>query len=148
LIVTARKLANASPGKPRQADLKRAISAAYYALFYAVAYDAANVFVGVGADRPDKAWAHIVRSMQHRDARDACRAIRKYSFCQDIQQCADSFVQLQHLRHDADYDPHLRVLRAEALEAIRIAEVAIRSLKSAPRKDRKAFAVLLLLKKR
>jgi hypothetical protein len=26
VIVTARKLANASPGKPRQADLRRAIS--------------------------------------------------------------------------------------------------------------------------
>lgn len=29
MIVTARKLANASPNKPRQADLKRAISTAY-----------------------------------------------------------------------------------------------------------------------
>ncbi len=58
MIVTARKLANASPKKPRQADLKRAISTAYYALFHAMAKDASDMLVGVGLNRPDRAWTH------------------------------------------------------------------------------------------
>jgi len=40
------------------------------------------------------------------------------------------------------------VRRAEAVSAIDLAEDAIRYLKSTPRKDRRAFAVLLLLRKR
>ena len=43
MIVTARKLASASLKKPRQADLRRAISTAYYALFHAMAKDAADM---------------------------------------------------------------------------------------------------------
>ena len=51
MIATARKLAKASPQKPRQADLKRAVSTAYYALFHAMAKDAADMLVGVGPSR-------------------------------------------------------------------------------------------------
>jgi hypothetical protein len=74
LIVTARKLAHASPQKPRQADLKRAISTAYYALFHAMAKIAADMLVGVGPNRPDKAWTQAYRALQHGDAKTpACR---------------------------------------------------------------------------
>ena len=148
MIVTARKLANASPGKPRQADLKRAVSTAYYALFHALAKDAADLLVGVGKDRPNKAWAHLYRSLQHGDAKVACLATRNMNFPPLIKRCADIFVELQEQRHEADYNPTLQVLRAEALDAIKEAEEAIAALKSAPRRDRRAFAVQLLHKKR
>ena len=46
LLATARRLAKASPQKPRQSDLKRAISTAYYALFHAMARNAADMLVG------------------------------------------------------------------------------------------------------
>lgn len=148
MIVTARKLANASPKKPRQADLKRAISTAYYALFHAMAKDAADMLVGVGLDRPDKAWSHTYRALQHGDAKSACEAVRNLNFPNTIKSCADAFVALQQKRHDADYDPDYRVLSAHARDAIKQAENAIRDLKSAPRRDRRAFAVQILLKKR
>jgi uncharacterized protein (UPF0332 family) len=148
LIGTARKLANASPQKPRQADLKRAISTAYYALFHAMAKDAADMLVGVGQNRPDKAWTHAYRSLQHSDAKNACEGVRKLRFPLEIDVCADAFVRLQQNRHDADYDPDHRVLRSDAIDAIELAENAIRILRDAPKRDRKAFAVQLLLKKR
>jgi uncharacterized protein (UPF0332 family) len=148
LIVTARKLARASPSKPRQADLKRAISTAYYALFHAFAKDASDMLVGVGANRPDKAWTHLYRSLQHGDAKNACKAVRNLGFPPEIVSCADAFVTLQQERHDADYDPDHRVLRADAIAAIELAEGAIKNLKSAPKKARKAFAVQLLHKRR
>jgi uncharacterized protein (UPF0332 family) len=148
VIVTARKLANASPGKPRQADLRRAISTAYYALFHAMAKDVADMFVGVGTDRPDKAWSQTFRSLQHSDARIACDAIKKLNFAATIEVCAEAFVNLQKQRHDADYDPDVRYNRVDALYAIHVADDAIRNLMSSSKKDRRAFAVLLLLKKR
>jgi hypothetical protein len=51
LIITARMLARAGSRRPRQADLKRAISAAYYALCHALAKDAADRLVGAGRER-------------------------------------------------------------------------------------------------
>jgi uncharacterized protein (UPF0332 family) len=148
VIVTARKLANASPGKPRQADLRRAISTAYYALFHAIAQDIADMLIGVGTNRPDKAWSQTYRALQHGEAKMACDSAHKLSFSASILRCAKTFVELQVLRHDADYDPDARYNRTEALNAIALAEDAIRSLRASSKKDRRAFAVLLLLKKR
>lgn len=55
---------------------------------------------------------------------------------------------LQQRRHDADYNPLARVNRSEALEASDQAELAIKSLRDTPRKDRRAFAIQLLLRRR
>ena len=149
MIVTARKLANANPKKkPRQADLKRAISTAYYALFHAFAKNAADMLVGVGQKRPDKAWVQIYRSLQHGDAKSACEGVRNLGFPDLINACGDAFVRLQQERHAADYDPEARFLRADALQAIELAENAIQNLKAASKKDRVAFAVHLLHKRR
>lgn len=148
MIATARKLARSSPRRPRQADLKRAVSTAYYALFHAVAKDAADMLVGVGPNRPEKAWTHVYRSLQHGEARTACEAVRNLDFPAAIIACAEVFVTLQQERHDADYNPDHRVLRADAIAAIDLAEKAIEDLRAAARKDRKALAVHLLHKKR
>ncbi|MBI1779272.1 MAG: hypothetical protein HYR63_28400 [Proteobacteria bacterium] len=148
LIATAKRLANASTKKkPKQADLKRAVSTAYYAVFHAMARDAADLLLGVGQDRPDKAWAQTYRALEHGFAKNACGQVRGLGFPPDICSCADAFVSLQQARHDADYDPSHRVTRAVALAAVAQAEQAIGCLRTAPRKDRKAFAVQLLLKK-
>ena len=82
------------------------------ALFHAFAKDAANLLVGVGPNRPRKAWSHIYRSLQHGDAKTACEAVRNLSFPATIVTCAEAFVTLQQERHDADY----RVLPADALK--------------------------------
>ena len=148
MIVTARKLAYASPTRPRQAELKRAISTACYALFQALARDAANLLVGSDTKHPDKAWVHVYRSLQHGDARNACEAIRNSGLPASITACAKAFITLQLMRHDADYDPEFRASRGDASDAIEMAEKAITSLKSAARADRNALVVRLLLKRR
>jgi hypothetical protein len=148
LITTARKLALAGPQKPRQADLKRAISTAYYAVFHAMARDAADLLVGVGTNRPDKAWAHLYRSLEHGTAKNACAAAQNLNFPLTIKTCAAAFVELQGMRHSADYDPNYRVVRSRALEAIELAESAIHNLRGSSKRDRRAFAVQILLPKR
>jgi hypothetical protein len=61
---------------------------------------------------------------------------------------ASEFIELQDLRHSADYDPRVRFTRAEALQWAACAEAAIAGFRGVPRRDRKAFAVHLLLKRR
>lgn len=148
LIRTARILAGASPNKPRQAELKRAISTAYYALFHTLAQDAADRLIGTGKGRSNEAWAQVYRALQHGLAKEACQRTSNLGFPSPIIECADAFVDLQEARHAADYDPDKRVTRNTAQEKIDLAEIAIRKLRSAPKSDRKAFAVLLLLQKR
>jgi hypothetical protein len=149
LIALATRLASASPNKPRQADLRRAVSTAYYALFHAMAKNVANSMAGaVKGNRSEQAWAQAYRGLQHGDARAACEAIRNQNVSQAIKDCADAFVILQSARHAADYDPLHRPTRAEAVLAVQSAKDAISKLRSATTKDRRAFAVLVLIRKR
>ena len=148
MIVTARKLASASQRRPRQADLRRAISTSYYALFHALAKDAADLLVGVGTARVHKAWVHTYRALEHGFAKNACKEAKNLGFTAGIGVCDDAFIALQEARHKADYDPEARFTRAEALDWLARAEAAITALRVAPRTDRRAFAIQLLLKKR
>ncbi len=149
LIALASRLASASPNKPRQADLRRAVSTAYYALFHAVAKNVADTMAGaVKRNRSEQAWAQAYRGLQHGDARAACEAIRNQNVSAAIKVCADAFVELQTARHAADYDPLHRLTRAMALLAVRRARDAIYKLRSAIPKDRRAFAVQVLVRKR
>ena len=148
VIVTARKLAHASPRRPRQADLRRSISTAYYALFNAVAQDAADVLVGTGTLRASRTWGQTYRAVEHGFAKNACREAPRHPFPPGIQVCADAFVRLQEIRHQADYDPEARFKRVDAINWVADAEAAIAGLRSAPRADRRAFAIHILLKKR
>ena len=56
-------------------------------------------------------------------------------------------VTLQEHRHGADYDPNARYTRAEVLTLIQEAEQAIKQLRQDPLRDRRAFAVWVLLKR-
>ncbi len=148
LLRSATILAKASAGKPRQADLRRAISTAYYALFHALAEDAANLLVGVGRTAPDEPWTRVYRALDHGVARNACREARAQSFPSALVTVADAFISLQIQRQDADYDPMASFTRAQALYAITQATIAIRSLAAADKTTRKAFAVHLLHRRR
>jgi uncharacterized protein (UPF0332 family) len=147
LLKTAHKLLLISRGRPRQSDLRRAISSAYYALFHAIATDAANLLVGA-RQRAGGAWSHAYRSLDHTFAKKACTQARKLGWPPPVAACADAFIWLQEIRQKADYDPDQRFLHAEARLAIRSAGDAIARLRSASKRDRRTFAVHLLLRKR
>src|ERR1019366_6311415 len=125
LIVTARRLAKANPARPRQADLKRAVSTAYYALFHALARQCADLLTGVGQDRSDPAWTQVYRSLEHGVARNACKAAANTGFPNGIVNFADTFVSMQEERRSADYDPDGRYTRPDVMLLISNAEQAI-----------------------
>ena len=52
---------------------------------------------------------------------------------------------MQQKRHDADYDPDATFVKSDVLASISDAEAAIQRFSRAPLKDRRAFAVYVLL---
>lgn len=148
LIATAKRLTEFD-GRARQHDLRRAISTAYYAMFHELARQSADILVGGrGATKSESAWHQVYRSLEHRSAKSACKDASSRSFPAQIQDFADSFVQLQERRHEADYDPTLSFLRNDAILTITTAEVAIRKFRNSRLKHRRAFAVWVLFKRR
>jgi hypothetical protein len=65
-----------SAGAPRQVDIRRAISAAYYGVFHATLMAAADQFVGV-SKRSSSQYGLVYRSVDHKWLRILCGEIKK-----------------------------------------------------------------------
>jgi hypothetical protein len=154
LIITPRA------GPPRQVDLRRAISSAYYAVFHAVLKAAADLYVGA-ANQTSHRYALVYRSVDHRDLRDLCAKIKESNFPGKLAQhlppggfdaetrtFSKLLLELQGNRLDADYNPAIRLRTSDAQLAITIARDAIRRLRNADPSSREAFLTLLLFKAR
>lgn len=99
-------------GRPRAVDLRRAVSAAYYAVFHTLTE------AGAGRLHSDPATRHLLtRAFDHRTMKDAARQFankngRLWSFAasaygsvqQELIRVAELFVKLQEARHQAEYD--------------------------------------------
>ena len=147
LVDTARDMASMGRGRPRRTNLCRAVSTAYYAMFHCLAACCANTIVGgAGSDRSNPAWIQTYRALKHGTARDRARN-RQYiaKFPPDIRSFADKFVEMQEKRHKADYDPTVNFPKLDVLSDIASVEEAIRRFNQSPIKDRRAFAVFVLL---
>ena len=150
LIRTARRLTETSGrGQPRQTDLKRAVSTAYYALFHTLCLICADGFIGTKtADRSNPAWQQTYRSVEHGLAKRRCSDKKVRVFPSGIRNFAEEFVKMQEKRHEADYDPMSRFKLNDVVVAIDAAELAIQQLRSCPMKDRRAFAAWATMGKR
>ncbi len=150
LIKTAKKLMGGSSKRPRQSDLKRAISTAYYAVFHMICRECADLLVGgTPSKRSPEAWKQAYRVLEHGFAKSQCKnttIMRR--FPREIEDFAQTFVTLQEKRHSADYDPESRFTKSDARILITRAEQAIKSLRRVATKDRRAFAVWVVMKKR
>ncbi|MDW8444487.1 MAG: hypothetical protein RML45_09430 [Acetobacteraceae bacterium] len=65
LIATAKRLLPEAPGRPRQSDLRRAVSTAYYALFHTLAKSNADLLALKSDGVLERAWTQVYRSLQH-----------------------------------------------------------------------------------
>ena len=147
LVAAARDLASVGRGRPRQANLCRAVSTAYYAMFHCLAASCANTIVGgAGSDRSYPAWLQTYRALEHGTARSRFRN-RSYivKFPPEIRSFADKFLEMQEKRHKADYDPSVNFPRLDVLSDIAAVEKAIAEFNQAPIKERRALAVFVLL---
>lgn len=150
LLSVADDLVSTRSSKPRQSNLRRAVSTAYYAMFHCLASCCADTLVGSRrTDRSKPAWRQVYRALEHGLAKKNCKnraIIRK--FPQDIEDFANAFVSLQEKRHSADYDPFSQFTKQEVRSDIAATRNTIERFRSTPVRDRRAFAAFVLFKSR
>lgn len=143
-------------GAPRQVDLRRAISGAYYSVFHAALTAAADNFVG-RSRRASAQYVLAYRSIDHKSLRDICDEVRRPilrnrykpyepdgGFGTHIRAFAESLLDLQQKRHAADYDPAMRFDSSEARAAVSAARAALAHLQHASDRERTALLALLV----
>lgn len=147
LIATARELTGTPGGvPPSQASLRRAVSTTYYALFHCLAENCADMLAGEpGSGRSEQAWRQAYRALQHGTARQRCRQNLIARFPVEIQDFAKRFAAMQDKRELADYDPREIFEQSEIIRDLNMAEAEIAHFRQAPERDRRAFAVYVLL---
>lgn len=154
LLRIARQLASgelgSGRGRPRQAELRRAVSAAYYAMFHALARCAADMLVGATPSRRSQAaWRQAYRALEHGHARNQCSNANMMSeFPDGIRRFGAVFVDSQMLRYSADYDPDSTYNRFAVLQVIDGIERVMPAFDAVPAIDRRAFAVYALFRTR
>ena len=152
LIDIARRLAAGSGrrGRPRQTDLCRAVSAAYYAQFHTLARCCADMLAGASsADRSQTAWEQTYRALEHGHARNQCLNQAAMSrFAVEIWEFGKHFVDMQRHRHFAEYAPVTNFGRSQAEQLVDETERMIRQFNDAPVAERRAFALHVLLRTR
>ena len=146
LMATARGLTEGDPPRPSQANLRRAVSTAYYAMFHCLAGTAADLFIGRNRS---EAWHQAYRALEHGNAKSACRnrqAMQRFPL--EVQGFADAFVALQKARQRADYALDVRFDKPDVLAVIDSAETVITQLEQAAVQHRRAFLAHVLFKRR
>lgn len=133
LIAVARLLLTAGTAPPTEAQLRRAVSTAYYALFHTVSRAAAERFMGPGSE-DSAGYVLLYRGFNHGrmrtickelDARQLSKELRRHLgkdvVSQDARSFAIDFAALQEARHSADYDPRALFLPSDTSELIEMA---------------------------
>jgi hypothetical protein len=128
LIRHAIFLSDVNPAEPKQVDLRRAVSAAYYGLFHLLTTEAAeNWKHQAQRDRFARMFDH--GRMKQCSSRVVSRPFPsgapEKAIETDLKLVAGSFVKLQQARHSADYDNSRTWSRIQVWEAIVQAEDAI-----------------------
>ena len=133
LIAQAKHLAVWDKRKPRQANLRRAVSSAYYALFHLMTAACVRRFA---PEEPAGLSPRIARAIIHSEIKEVCASISRGSpgsvlrdllpggFSDEVRAFAERFVTLQDARHRADYDLAAEYNRSDVLEQISQAEEA------------------------
>ncbi len=158
LLRQARELAGdaAGRGQPRNVDLRRAASAAYYALFHTIALAAARQALPKGSETEQYGYSRYVG---HSSIKQACVWITAGTPPRFVRDCvgrlgddealvfvAQTFLALQERRHAADYDHLATFTRAATLATVAQAETACAGFSSGRIPGITEFLGLVLLK--
>ena len=159
LLSQAHHLLKKEPRRPRQASLRRAVSAAYYALFHLLVGESSKMVVS-GALHSNLRDL-VGRAYEHAEMRQASKAFASTGLPPHLQSLlpagvpagirtvAEVFVLLQEARHNADYNRALTWTRSEAHDIVKRAEQSFQAwhaVRDTP-ETRVYLAALLLWRK-
>ncbi len=138
---------SARRGRPRRADLNRAVSSIYHALFHCLAACGADLLVGrTKGFRNEIAWRQTYRALEHGRLRQRCSHTGNIAeFPHEVRTFAFLIVQMQRARHLADYDPEALFSRSHVLKWVAVCRDTIADFNRVGVQDRRAFAVYVLL---
>ncbi len=157
LLDQAQHLARREPRRPKQASLRRAVSAAYYALFHLLVSESSSLVSPVRLRVP------VGRAFAHGTMKQVCKEYARGSITNaaspsnaltvrpiqpELQRVGTAFVELQELRHAADYDLSRPFNRINVLRNIELARAAFRdwhSVRNTPNAE--VFLAALLFEK-
>lgn len=143
LIKTGKKLLE---NNPTESDCSRAISTAYYALFSGLCEVTSKALVN--NEEFKRANYQVFRSLDHKNVCSRCIETRdnNRSFPDKIKQFADTFIELNEQRENADYCPNCTFTALEANDYLEQAEEALKGLHQECDEHCRAFAIYVLLK--
>ena len=154
LLDSAVKLACTGSGgaPPTPADLRRALSTAYYSAFHFVMAQCADLLTcDPGGQNLGRAWRQVYRSIKHADVRNACNAAADtaYGFPAEVRDFAVLYPKLRQLREEADYDPRNNPVWNSQYVMAKIGEIdfAVQQFGHVDKSHRRAFAILVAVKR-
>ncbi len=149
LIATCYKLVPAAADPPpSEADLRRAVSAAYYAVFHTLAASNAELIAGQPQSGVSAyAWERVYRRLDHGRAQNNLRAVLNL-LSPAGENFARAFIDLQGLRQEADYDPNFSIIRSDAVNAIAQAENAISAFPQLTQEERRLLVAQSMFDRR
>ncbi len=157
LLEQALQLARMDRRRPKQVNLRRAVSSGYYALFHLLTTEASGLYV---TDR--RRLAQIVRTYNHTEMKKVSTffannklpraiqpAVGAYVTPPRLQNVAQAFIDLQEARHEADYNLSHELTRGQALALVRRVQQAFEDWNQVRKTDdaRLYLACLLLWKR-
>ena len=161
LIELAGRIATLDVGRPKQANLRRAVSTAYYAVFHFLIGEACRA--QIGTQHSQMGYRHALgRAFIHTVMKEACRkfgagtlkdsvikglprdASGNYTIPKEIQNIAAVFTELQEKRHLADYDLSEQFRRSEVLKLIDEARTQVEKFREMPASDDRKFFLACL----
>lgn len=133
LLEQAFHLARRAKKRPTQADLRRSVSASYYALFHLLIDEATKRICRGNNHAPLR--HHLARTFQHSNMRNVaeqfsrgqtprflCSVFGTNTLDKRLVFVASSFVLLQDARHDADYNLNVDFFKHQSLEFANMSE--------------------------
>jgi hypothetical protein len=151
LLAQAWHLAGKEPKRPLQGSLRRAISAAYYALFHLL-IDAGGRSLTKSTDV--KLRRQLQRAYNHGAMNAVCKNLKSLAPLMttplepQLAAVADTFVNLQQARHDADYDYSITFIRTDVLQKISLVDLAFLNWKTVRNSSNaRVFLAALLLQR-
>src|SRR5206468_3220045 len=136
LITIARQMVDRNPGSQVEAELRRAVSTAYYALFHLLIDEATDRLVSVAAIRP-----RVARTFDHNTMKIVCLEYANATdlgagqyqtkkagivFPKALYNIASTFVALQEARIRADYNLGTGVTHAQSAADVGRVEAAFK----------------------
>lgn len=149
LLEQARHLARKEPRRPKDASLRRAVSAAYYSLFHLLIEDSC-AFPISGPQRKELRQ-RLARSFVHSQMKEVSQQVagEKSTAAPRLKNVAKTFVELQQHRHEADYSLSKKFQRFEVSGLIAQVATAIEDWKVAvTTPEAETYLVSLLVKLR